>query len=57
MNGYLIVSFDQNWIKIFNEIPTFDVSIDENGKLNLCSTKSVHKIKNPPTNQLQEITK
>lgn len=37
MNDHLIISLDQNWIKVFGKIPTFSASIDKEGKLNLCT--------------------
>jgi len=41
----LIISLDGKWIQVFQEIPTFTVSIDETGRLNLCTTKSVNHVK------------
>jgi len=43
--GYLILSLDKKWLGVFGEIPTFEASLDDNGKLHLTSTKSVYKKK------------
>jgi hypothetical protein len=43
MNDSLIISLDQGWIKVFGKIPTFSVSIDKDGKLNLCSYEQIIK--------------
>ena len=37
----LIISLDQNWIKVFGKIPTFSVSIDKEGHLILSSKEQV----------------
>lgn len=41
--GYLILSLDKKWLDVFGEIPTFEASLDNDGKLHLVSTKSVYK--------------
>ena len=41
--GYLILSLDKKWLDVFGELPTFEASLDDNGKLHLTSTKSVYK--------------
>jgi len=39
--GFLLLSLDNKWTKIFGENPRFEVFIDGKGKLNLKSTKSI----------------
>ena len=39
---YLILSLDKKWLDVFGEMPTFEASLDDNGKLHLTSTKSVY---------------
>lgn len=47
MNDHLIISLDQEWIKVFGKIPIFVASIDKDGKLNLCTIdKITRRIKN-----------
>jgi len=41
--GYLVLALSIEWIDVFGEIPTFEASLDDNGKLHLTSTKSVDK--------------
>ncbi len=41
--NYLIIALHQDWIKLFNKIPTFTVQIDEEQRLHLISDE---KIKN-----------
>lgn len=53
--GYLIIALEQKWIEIFNDIPSFNVIIDENNRLNLCSVKPVRNLKNKQMPLLQEI--
>ncbi|MFZ0183515.1 MAG: hypothetical protein WAL88_01615 [Nitrosotalea sp.] len=43
--GYLILSLDKKWLDVFGELPTFEASLDDDGKLHLTSTKSVYKKK------------
>jgi len=42
-DGYLILALNIEWIEKFGEIPTFEASLDDDGKLHLTSTKSVDK--------------
>lgn len=42
--GYLLLALDKKWLDVFGEMPTFEVSLDDNGKLHLISTKSIHKM-------------
>lgn len=53
--GYLIIALEQKWIEVFNDIPSFNVIIDKNNKLNLCSVKPIKNSKKKPMPQLQEI--
>ena len=39
--GFLLISLDNNWSKIFGEKPRFEVLIDGKGKLNIKSIKSI----------------
>ncbi len=41
--GCLMISLDQEWVKVFGKIPTFSVTIDNEGKLNLSSIERVSK--------------
>lgn len=43
--GYLVLALDKKWLYVFGEMPTFEASLDDNGKLHLTSTKSVYKKK------------
>lgn len=45
--GYLILSLDKKWLDVFGEEPTFEASLDDNGKLHLVSTK---RLRNTCTN-------
>ena len=40
---YLILALSKEWLDVFGEMPTFEASLDDNGKLHLTSTKSVYK--------------
>lgn len=44
--GYLVLALSSEWLDVFGGMPTFEVSLDDNGKLHLISTKSVYP-KNP----------
>ena len=52
---HLIISLEKKWIEVFNDIPSFNVIIDKNNKLNLCSVKPIKNLKKKPMPQLQEI--
>ena len=39
--GYLIVALHQDWIKLFNKIPTFQVIIGDDHKLHLISEEKI----------------
>jgi hypothetical protein len=43
--GYLVLALDKKWLDVFGEMPTFEASLDSNGKLHLISTKSVYSKK------------
>ena len=43
MEGYLLLSLSQEWIKKLDGIPTFDVFIDSNGKLAIISQQKVKR--------------
>jgi hypothetical protein len=43
--GYLILALSKEWLDAFGELPTFEASLDDNGKLHLVSTKSVYQKK------------
>lgn len=55
VEGYLIIALEQKWLEVFNEIPPFNVTIDENNRLNLCSVKPIKNSKKKPIPQLQGI--
>lgn len=40
--GYLILALDKKWFDVFGEMPTFEASLDDDGKLHLISTKSAY---------------
>lgn len=33
MDGHLIISFDEEWIQVFNGIPTFTALLDKDSRL------------------------
>ena len=41
--GYLVLALSSEWLDVFGEMPTFEASLDDNGKLHLTSTKSVYQ--------------
>jgi len=43
MEGHLLLSLNQEWIEKLDEIPTFDVFIDRNGKLAIISQQKVKR--------------
>jgi hypothetical protein len=44
-DDHLIISLDKNWIKVFGELPRFEVTVDDDGKLHITSIKSIESIK------------
>jgi len=41
--GYLIIALHPEWMKLFQGIPTFLVSIDDNQRLHLISKEAIKK--------------
>lgn len=44
-DGYLVLALSKEWLDVFGEMPTFEASLDDDGKLHLTSTKSACKKK------------
>ena len=44
-DGYLVLSLNKKWLDVFGEMPTFEASLDDDGKLHLTSTKSAYNKK------------
>jgi hypothetical protein len=44
-DSYLVLALSKEWLDVFGEMPTFEASLDDDGKLYLTSTKSVYKKK------------
>lgn len=38
---HLILSLDKKWLEVFGEMPKFEVKINNSGKLQITSTKSI----------------
>ena len=43
MEGHLLLSLSQEWIEKLGQIPTFDVSIDCDGRLAITSQQKVKR--------------
>ena len=39
--GYLVLSLSADWIKLFNQIPSFSVFIDDSQKLHIVSKEVI----------------
>lgn len=41
LEGYLILSLSAEWIKLFNQIPSFSIFIDDSQKLHIVSQEVI----------------
>lgn len=44
LEGFLIIALNPNWIKTFDGIPNFDVSIGTDEKLHIVSSKKIQHL-------------